>query len=227
MMTPPGPQRVATADLRRGGPGTAVRAGGLRMRPADGATALAELAGHVDGLAAALRDPASAMGTAWRWGTALAEPLLAGRRLLVGGNGGSAAQAQHLTAELVGRYMAERVPLSAIALHADTSSLTAIGNDYGAEEVFARQIAAHGRPCDTVLLLSTSGRSPNILAAASRAAALGLRVWAMTGPAPNSLAHQADEAICVAADSTSIVQEAHLVAIHLLCEALDREVARR
>jgi D-sedoheptulose 7-phosphate isomerase len=190
-------------------------------------TALAELAGHVNGLTAALCNPASAMGTAWRWGTALAGPLLAGHRLLVGGNGGSAAEAQHLTAELVGRYASERVPLSAIALHADTSSLTAISNDYGAREAFARQVSAHGRPGDIVLLLSTSGRSANVLAAADRAAALGLRVWAMTGPAPNELACRADEAICVEAGPTSIVQEAHLVAIHLLCEALDRAVAAR
>jgi D-sedoheptulose 7-phosphate isomerase len=201
-------------------------AGGLRSLAPDGVLP-AELAGHFDGLTAALRHPASAMGTAWRWGTELAGPLLAGRRLLVGGNGGSAAEAQHLTAELVGRFAGDRVPLSAIALHADTSSLTAIGNDFGAEEIFARQVAAHGRPWDTVLLLSTSGRSANLLAAASRATALGLRVLAMTGPAPNPLAGQADEAICVEAESTSIVQEVHLVAIHLLCEALDREVARR
>jgi phosphoheptose isomerase len=205
-----------------------------RANPATGAqllhqgpAALAELAGHVDSLAAALRDPASGLGTAWRWGTALAGPLLAGQRLLVGGNGGSAAEAQHLTAELVGRYAAERMPLSAIALHADTSSLTAIGNDYGPAEAFARQVAAHGRGGDTVLLLSTSGHSPNVLAAASRAAALGLRVWAMTGPGPNPLAARADEAICIAAASTAIVQEAHLAATHLLCEALDRQVAAR
>jgi phosphoheptose isomerase len=184
----------------------------------------AELAGHVSQLTAALRDPAGSVAMAWRWGLQLAVPLLAGQRLLVAGNGGSAAEAQHLTAELVGRYVTERRPLSAIALHADTSSFTAIGNDYGASEAFARQVAAHGRPGDTLLLLSTSGRSPNVLAAARRAAELGIRVWAMTGPAPNQLASLADEAICVEAADTAIVQEAHLVAIHLLCSALDQEV---
>jgi D-sedoheptulose 7-phosphate isomerase len=142
----------------------------------------------------------------------------------VAGNGGSAAEAQHLTAELVGRYVAERPPLSAIALHAETSSLTAIGNDYGPAETFARQVAAHGRPGDTLLLLSASGRSENVLAAADRARSLGIRVWAMTGPAPNPLASAADDAICVAAPDTATVQEVHLVAIHAMCDALDAEV---
>ena len=92
--------------------------------------------------------------------------LAAGGRLLAAGNGGSAAQAQHLTAELVGRYRDERPGYSAIALHADTSTLTAVGNDYGFDSLFARQVTAHGRPGDILILLSTSGRSPNLLAAA-------------------------------------------------------------
>ncbi|HSA49740.1 MAG TPA: SIS domain-containing protein, partial [Yinghuangia sp.] len=147
--------------------------------------------------------------------------LRAGARLLVAGNGGSAAEAQHLTAELVGRYRDERQPLSALALHAETSSVTAIVNDYGPDEVFARQIEAHGRSGDTVLLLSTSGTSANVLAAARRAHALDLRVWALTGRAPNPLAGLADDALCVAARSTSTVQEVHLMAVHLLCEGID------
>jgi D-sedoheptulose 7-phosphate isomerase len=189
-------------------------------------SALAEsgLAAHLDQLMDALRSPETGLWAARRWGRLLAAPLTAGHRLLVAGNGGSAAEAQHLTAELVGRYVAERPPLSAIALHAETSSLTAIGNDYGAAEAFARQVAAHGRPGDTLLLLSASGRSDNVLAAADRARSLGIRVWAMTGPAPNPLASAADDAICVAAPDTSTVQEVHLVAIHALCGALDAEV---
>ena len=173
----------------------------------------------------ALRSPETALWVARRWGRLLAAPLTAGHRLLVAGNGGSAAEAQHLTAELVGRYLADRPPLSAIALHAETSSLTAIGNDFGPDEAFARQVAAHGRPGDTLLLLSASGRSENVLAAADRARSLGLTVWAMTGPAPNPLAALADEALCVAGAGTSVVQEVHLVAIHTLCEALDAEIA--
>jgi phosphoheptose isomerase len=184
-----------------------------------------ELERHVGQLVEALRSPATGLGIARSWGRRLAGPLLAGHRLLAGGNGGSAAEAQHLTAELVGRYVTERPPLSAIALHAETSSLTAIGNDYGAAEAYARQVAAHGRDGDTLLLLSTSGRSENVLAAAQRARTRGLTVWAMTGPAPNPLAGLADEALCVAGADTSVIQEVHLVAIHALCDALDTEIA--
>ena len=100
------------------------------------------------------------------WAEQLVELFDSGGRLLAAGNGGSAAEAQHLTAELVGRFLAERRPFSAICLSAETSSLTAIVNDYGAEEMFARQVEAHGRPGDVLVLLSTSGRSPNILRAA-------------------------------------------------------------
>jgi D-sedoheptulose 7-phosphate isomerase len=184
-----------------------------------------ELSIHIDSLNDALRSPETRLETARQWGRQLAVPLLAGNRLLVAGNGGSAAEAQHLTAELVGRYVADRPPLSALALHAETSSLTAIGNDYGAAEAYARQVAAHGRAGDVVLLLSASGRSRNVLAAAERGRSLGLTVWAMTGPAPNPLAAVADDAICVAGADTAIVQEVHLVAIHALCDALDAEIS--
>jgi len=183
-----------------------------------------ELTVHIDYLIKALRSPETRLETAREWGRRLAMPLLAGHRLLVAGNGGSAAEAQHLTAELVGRYIVDRPPLSAIALHAETSALTAIGNDFGAAEAYARQVAAHGRGGDVVLLLSASGRSANVLAAADRARTLGLTVWAMTGPAPNPLADLADDAICVDGPDTAIVQEVHLVAIHALCDALDARI---
>ena len=100
------------------------------------------------------------------WGAWLGGVLLDGGRLLAAGNGGSASQAQHLTGELVGRYHGDRPPLSALALHAETSSLTAIANDFGPEEAYARQVRAHGRPGDVLMALSTSGASPNVLAAA-------------------------------------------------------------
>jgi D-sedoheptulose 7-phosphate isomerase len=132
-----------------------------------------------------------------RWGTTLASVLDAGGRLLAAGNGGSAAQAQHLTA---------------------------IGNDYPPEELFARQVEAHGRPGDVLVLMSTSGRSPNIVAAAERGRRCGLRVWGFTGPGPNPLADAADEALCVDATFTATVQELHLVALHVLCAGLDREL---
>ncbi|MET9394496.1 SIS domain-containing protein [Streptomyces sp. NPDC006624] len=159
------------------------------------------------------------------WGTRLADVLAGGGRLLAAGNGGSAAQAQHLTAELVGRYRRERPAYSALALHAETSSVTAIGNDYGFDHVYARQVTAHGRPGDVLLLLSTSGRSPNLVAAAVTARQAGLRVWALTGRGPNPLAEAAHEALCVDAGSSANVQETHLVAVHLLCECFDTAVS--
>ena len=140
------------------------------------------------------------------------------------GNGGSAAQAQHLTAELVGRYCDERIPFSAIALHTDTSSWTAIANDYGVNEAFARQVRAHGRPGDILIALSTSGRSPNVLASVAAAQALGLTAWGLTGTGPNPVADICDEAVSVEAPATSTVQEVHLIIIHLLCAAIDIEV---
>jgi D-sedoheptulose 7-phosphate isomerase len=155
------------------------------------------------------------------WGAHLAGVLGGGGRLLACGNGGSAAEAQHLTAELVGRFKNEREPLSAIALHADTSASTAIVNDYGAEEMFARGVRAHGRPGDVLVALSTSGTSPNVLAAVKAAQEIGVTTWALTGPAPNPLLAMSDDAICVEADSTATVQEIHLVLVHGLCMALD------
>ncbi|HEU4330160.1 MAG TPA: SIS domain-containing protein [Lapillicoccus sp.] len=176
---------------------------------------LRQLSEAVDRLAPALR-------VADAWGTHLARVLTEGGRLLAAGNGGSAAQAQHLTAELVGRYRHDRPPFSAICLSAETSSLTAIGNDYPAAELFARQVEAHGREGDVLVLLSTSGGSPNVVEAARRGRALGLTVWALTGPRPNALSSVADECLAIDAPQTATVQELHLVGLHVLCGALDR-----
>lgn len=159
-----------------------------------------------------------------RWGAQLASVLVGGGRLLVAGNGGSAAQAQHLTAELVGRYRDDRPALSALALHAETSSLTAIANDYGWEHGFARQVQAHGRPGDVLLGLSTSGRSANVLAAMTAARAGGLTVWGLTGPPGSPVQSAADECVHVDAPATATVQEVHQVAVHLLCAAVDLQV---
>lgn len=158
------------------------------------------------------------------WGDELARRLLGGARLLTVGNGGSAAQAQHLSSEIVGRYYADRRSFSAVALHAEPSALTAILNDYGPEEVFARQVAAHGRAGDILVAMSTSGRSPNIVAAARRARDLAVTVWALTGPAPNPLALVADRVIAIDAAETSVVQELTLVALHMVCGAFDEHV---
>ncbi|WP_410055479.1 SIS domain-containing protein [Phycicoccus sp. M110.8] len=161
-----------------------------------------------------------------RWGEDLATALSAGSRVLVAGNGGSAAEAQHLTAELVGRFREDRRPFSALALTAETSSLTAILNDYGPDEVFARQVEAHGRPGDVLILLSTSGSSSNVLHAAKRARDLGVLVWGLTGPAPNPLAALCDAVVAVDAPSTAAVQEAHLMAVHGLCAVFDEALSR-
>ena len=179
---------------------------------------------HLQQLQVSLDGLYGQLGRLDRWGRALATRLSGGARLLAAGNGGSAAQAQHLTAELVGRYLHERPPLSAIALHADTSAVTAIANDYGTDELFARQIRAHGRPGDVLLALSTSGRSPNVLRAAEAARELDVVVLALTGPAPNPLVAAADDAVSVEGP-TPTVQEVHQVAIHLICEALDEQLA--
>jgi D-sedoheptulose 7-phosphate isomerase len=176
---------------------------------------------HLRDLHTALDSLAGQAGELEEWGRHLAR-CLDGGRLLVAGNGGSAAEAQHLTAELVGRFEDERRPLSALVLHGDSSTVTAVCNDYGHDEVFARQVQAHGRPGDVLLLLSTSGRSSNLLCAADRAHDCGLTVWALTGTAPNPLQDKADRAVAIDGRSTSAIQEAHLVAVHALCAAAER-----
>ncbi len=174
----------------------------------------------------ALGQSGPALHRAASWGRRLAGRLPAGRRLLVCGNGGSAAEAQHLTAEMVGRFRYDRPPFSAISLHAETSSLTAIANDYGVQHMFARQVEAHARAGDVLILLSTSGHSENLLEAAERAARLGVTTWAMTGPVPNPLAQICDEVAVIHSSSTSAIQEVQLVAIHILCATFDAQVRR-
>lgn len=173
---------------------------------------------RLDRLAEALRDLEFARLSEWAQ-ELVTTVVRGGGRLLVAGNGGSAAQAQHLTAELVGRFRRERAPLSALALHADSSSVTGIGNDYGFEEVFARPVRAHGR--DILLPMSTSGTSANLRRAADAANQAGLRTWALTGPAPNLLSERCSSTLCVDAGSPATVQERHLVAIHVLCDLLE------
>ncbi|MDI6942262.1 MULTISPECIES: D-sedoheptulose-7-phosphate isomerase [Microbacterium] len=175
---------------------------------------------HLRGLGAALASAERHAEQLEAWGVELAARLRRGQRVLVAGNGGSAAEAQHLTAELVGRYREERPAYSAIALNAETSSVTAIGNDYGFDEVFARQVRAHARAGDIVLLLSTSGASPNLLHAARAGRLAGAATWALTGPGPNPLAEVCDEAVCLDGPSPH-VQECQLAAIHAVCRVFD------
>lgn len=181
---------------------------------------------HLDNVLPALESLRSQTGLLAAWGVELAQRLLRGQRLLAAGNGGSAAEAQHLTAELVGRFDGERIPFSAISLHAETSAVTAIANDYGYDELFARQVRAHGRSGDVLVLLSTSGRSPNLLRAVEAASRLGVTTWALTGPGPNPLATACDEAVMIDAVNAN-AQEGHLIALHAICRAFDLEVSRR
>ena len=153
--------------------------------------------------------------------------LQGGGKLLVCGNGGSAADAQHFTAELLGRYERERDGLPAIALHADTSTLTAVSNDYGYEAVFARQVQALGRPGDVLIAISTSGNSPGILRAVEAAQRAGLAVLALTGRDGGALAPclcPSDVEIRVPATVTARIQEVHILALHCLCELIDAPV---
>jgi phosphoheptose isomerase len=180
---------------------------------------------HLDELLTPLADLQAHASRIDGWGARIAERLVDGARLLAVGNGGSAAEAQHLTAELVGRYRDERMPLSAIALCSETSSLTAIGNDYGIEELYARQVRAHGRPGDVFVGLSTSGRSPNVLAAAAAAGEMGLWTIGLTGAAPNPLAEACDDALAVDSPHTATVQEIHLICVHLMCAGVDTRLA--
>src|SRR3989454_8008544 len=155
----------------------------------------------------------------------VAEALGAGRKLLLFGNGGSAADAQHLAAELVGRFQRERRPLPAIALTTDTSALTAIANDYGYDQVFARQVRALGAAGDVAIALSTSGNSPNVLRAVEACREKGLHVIGLTGGDGGALAPVVDASLRVSASTRSMrIQETHILIGHVICEMVDRRL---
>jgi D-sedoheptulose 7-phosphate isomerase len=159
-------------------------------------------------------------------GRAICDALQAGHKILLCGNGGSAADAQHIAAELVGRYEKERRAFPAISLTTDTSALTALSNDYGYDEVFARQVAAHAVPGDVLIAISTSGKSPSIVKAADQARAMGCRTIALTGCSGEPLTTHCDFAVVVPSERTSRVQEAHITIGHLWCEMVDAAVGR-
>ena len=152
--------------------------------------------------------------------------LRAGRKLLIVGNGGSAADAQHIAAEIIGRYKQDRPAYAAIALTTDTSALTAIGNDYGFEQVFARQVEGLGRPGDVLLALSTSGRSPNILAALKSARQRGLITIGFTGTKGKTLGELCDHLLVSPSDDTPVVQQIHLTAAHAICDEIEQAMMR-
>lgn len=158
---------------------------------------------------------------------ALAADVLAawdhGGKLLVCGNGGSASDSQHIVAELVGRFLGDRPGYAAIALTVNTSTLTAVGNDYGFDEIFARQVQALGGPHDVLLVLSTSGNSPNCVRAVEQARASGLRAHGFLGRDGGTLRALVDGAIIAPSDHTPRIQEVHIFLGHLLCELLEAE----
>lgn len=155
-------------------------------------------------------------------GTALVQALVNGGTLLVAGNGGSAAIASHIAAEFIGKCVYDREPLPAINLAESLSSVTAVGNDYGFDQIFRRGVAAHGRPGDVLLAMSTSGSSPNVLAALELARERGLLTVALTGRAGTAMRGSAQHVLVVPSSEVPRIQEAHLLWAHAWCEAVDR-----
>lgn len=158
-------------------------------------------------------------------GEKICAALEAGKKILIAGNGGSAADAQHFAAELVGRFLAERRPLPAVALTTDTSALTAIGNDYGFDRIFSRQVEALAQPGDIFFGISTSGHSANILAATESARQSGCTTIGLLGRDGGRIAALVDLALVVPAQETPHIQEVHIMIIHLLCALVDRRFA--
>ena len=157
----------------------------------------------------------------------LVETLRRGHKVLVAGNGGSAAEAQHFAAELVGRFKRERAPYAVLSLTVDTSILTAVANDYGYAEVFARQVRALGCPGDLLMAYSTSGESENLVQAALAARERGAAVVAITGATPSRLARLADLAVQVPVVDTAVSQELHMLVTHILCDTVEARLAAR
>jgi D-sedoheptulose 7-phosphate isomerase len=174
-----------------------------------------EVAKALPKLASAVSDAVDIIGSS----------LAAGGQLLIAGNGGSAADAQHIAAELTGRFLRERQPFRAIALHVNTSALTAIGNDYGYEHVFARELSAHARPGDVFLAITTSGNSRNILRAIEAARKSKAVVIGLTGDSGGQMRTACDVCLCVPSKSTARIQEMHITIGHAICELLEERLA--
>ena len=177
------------------------------------------------GLARATQDTAL-LATARQIAAVIVAALRAGNKLLIVGNGGSAADAQHIAAEIIGRYKQERPGYAAIALTTDTSALTAIANDYGFEQVFARQVTGLGRRGDVLLALTTSGRSPNILAALRVARERGLVSIGFTGSKGEAMGEDCDHLLVAPSDDTPVVQQIHLAVAHGICDEIERTMTR-
>jgi D-sedoheptulose 7-phosphate isomerase len=190
----------------------------LRSDPRDLLSrALAEHRGTLDALAGAAAGPLSDATLA------VIAALRAGGKILVFGNGGSAADAQHFAAELSGRYRGDRVPLAGLALTTDTSALTAIANDYGYDEVFARQVRALARPGDVAIGISTSGNSESVCRALAAAGAIGAATIAFGGGSGGRMAELADHVVLVPSTTTARIQEGHALMFHVICDAIEEE----
>jgi D-sedoheptulose 7-phosphate isomerase len=163
-------------------------------------------------------------GSVERVAALIAERYRAGATLLLFGNGGSAADAQHIATELTGRYLLDRAPLAALALADNTASLTAIGNDFGFEQVFARQVRAFGRKGDVAIALSTSGSSANVLAGLAAAREAGLATVGVTGPRGDRLAELCDHCIRIPAEQTPQIQEGTMLVLHTICELVEHDL---
>jgi len=155
------------------------------------------------------------------------DALERGNKIVFCGNGGSAADAQHLAAELVGRYLIDRAPLPALALTVDTSALTAIANDYSFDEVFARQLGGVGQTGDVLVAISTSGNSRNVLRAIEVAREKGIKTIGLTGQSGGQMRQLCDICICVPSDRTNHIQEMHIAVGHMICGAVERKMADR
>ena len=156
-------------------------------------------------------------------GVIVTEALQRGNKVLLCGNGGSAADAQHIAAELTGRFKIERMPLPGIALTTDTSALTAIGNDYGFDQVFSRQVAALAKEGDVVIGISTSGNSLNVIYALETAKEMGCKAIGLTGKGGGKMNDVCDLNIIVPSDDTARIQEMHILIGHILCQLVDNE----
>lgn len=165
------------------------------------------------------------VGSVVRAAELMRDAVLAGKKILLCGNGGSAADAQHIAAELVGRFVVERRPLAAIALTVDSSALTAIANDYGYEHVFSRQVEALGSEGDVLIAITTSGTSKNVVAACQVARARGMKIIGLTGAKGAAFVEACDAGIAVPSTNTARIQELHITIGHLLCEAVDEAFA--
>jgi len=185
-----------------------------------GATVLAALDEHF-AMALKMRDLQLEIVQA---ASVVAKSLAQGGKVLLCGNGGSAADAQHIAAELAGRFLRDRKPLAAEALTVNTSVLTAVGNDYGFEEIFARQVVASGRPGDVLIAISTSGNSPNVLRAIEAGKQQGIKIIGMAGLKGGKLKDLCDLCLSAPSDSTSRIQEMHILMGHIICQLVEDEL---